>query len=147
MKAQRVRKLDPDGPLLDNAARIVATRLGEVRDLGSAALDSDAADDHHDLRIAAKRLRYVLELFGDRFGDEADAARLSARDIQDVLGDHHDACVAEERIRALLAESPNDTAAAFVAGRLVEREQARKSAYRDEWWNRWEDLREAAEEA
>ena len=76
MKAQRVRKLDPDGPLVDNAARIVATRLDEVRALGSAALDTDAATDQHDLRIAAKRLRYVLELTGDCFGDAADAARL-----------------------------------------------------------------------
>lgn len=100
MKAQGVRQLDPDGPLLDNAARIVATRLGEVRELGSNALDTDAADDHHDLRIAAKRLRYVLELFGDRFGDEADAARLSARDIQDVLGDLHDCDVLLPRIAA-----------------------------------------------
>ncbi len=113
MKAKRVRKLDPDGPLLDNAARIVATRLGEVRALGSTALDGDAAGDHHDLRIAAKRLRYVLELFGDRFGDDADAARRAAREIQDVLGDLHDCDVLLPRIAERVAALRADDARAI----------------------------------
>ena len=42
------------------------------------------------MRIAAKRLRYVLEIVGPCFGPEADAARDAARRLQSVLGEIHD---------------------------------------------------------
>ena len=42
---------------------------------GDAASEPDAAAVQHDLRIAAKRLRYVLEFTGACFGPEADRAR------------------------------------------------------------------------
>jgi CHAD domain-containing protein len=44
----------------------------------------------HDLRIAAKRLRYVLETVGFCLGEPAEGARRAARDLQGVLGDLHD---------------------------------------------------------
>jgi hypothetical protein len=90
LKARKVRKLDPETPLVENAARIVRTRLDEMRSFAPAALHPECATDQHDLRIAAKRLRYVLEATGFCFGDAADSARRRARDIQDVLGDLHD---------------------------------------------------------
>lgn len=110
--------------------------------------DGRAATDErlHELRLRGKRLRYSAELAAPMDGPSVRRLVSCAKKFQDVLGEHHDACVAEERIRALLAEHRDDTDAAFVAGRLVEREQARKAAYRAEWWNQWEDLREAAEE-
>ncbi len=90
MKARKVEGLDPAAPLRDNAARIVRTRLEEICSLAEPALDPAAATAQHDLRIAAKRLRYVLEVTGACFGAEADAARKAARQLQDVLGDIHD---------------------------------------------------------
>jgi hypothetical protein len=42
------------------------------------------------MRIAAKRLRYVLEVTGFCFGRPADTARRRARDLQDILGEIHD---------------------------------------------------------
>ena len=68
MKAKRVRKLDPEGPLVENAARIVGMRLDEMRSFAPAALHAECATEQHDLRIAAKRLRYVLESTGFCFG-------------------------------------------------------------------------------
>jgi CHAD domain-containing protein len=90
VKARRVEGLDPVAPLRDNAVRIVRTRLAEIRSLAESALDPAAATAQHDLRIAAKRLRYVLEVTGPCFGAEADAARKAARQLQDVLGEIHD---------------------------------------------------------
>jgi CHAD domain-containing protein len=90
VKAKPVRKLDPEGPLLENAARIVRVRLDELRSFVPAALRPESATEQHDMRIAAKRLRYVLETTGFCFGAPADAARRRARDLQDVLGDLHD---------------------------------------------------------
>jgi hypothetical protein len=98
MKAKPVRKLDPEGPLVENAARIVRMRLDEMRSFAPAALHPEFADEQHDLRIAAKRLRYVLETTGFCFGGPADTARRRARDIQDVLGDLHDCDVILPRV-------------------------------------------------
>ena len=64
MRARRVKKLDPAEPLADNAARIIRVRLDELRSFASRALEADRIRDQHDMRIAAKRLRYVLELTG-----------------------------------------------------------------------------------
>ena len=90
MKAKKVKGLDPRDPLLGNAALIVATRLAELRSFTPAALAPDASEVQHDMRIAAKRLRYVLETVGLCLGEPAEQGRQAARDLQDVLGDIHD---------------------------------------------------------
>lgn len=90
MKARRVKGLDPQAPLRSNAARIVRTRLDELRSLAQAALEPTASTAQHDTRIAAKRLRYVLEVTEVCFGLEAAAARRAARELQGALGDLHD---------------------------------------------------------
>jgi CHAD domain-containing protein len=90
VKARKVEGLDPGGPLRANAARIVGTRLEELCDLAGAALAPDAGGSQHDMRIAAKRLRYVLEIVGPCIGEEAEAARAAAKQLQSVLGDLHD---------------------------------------------------------
>ena len=66
--------------------------------------------------------------------------------LQDVLGEHQDACVAQQRVRQLLSQQP-DTDLAFVAGRLVEREEVRRAARRDQWRAAWQDVDAAAKAA
>src|SRR5205807_1070135 len=44
----------------------------------------------HDTRIAAKRLRYVLEMHTPVFGQQAARAAKEARKLQDLLGAIHD---------------------------------------------------------
>lgn len=90
MKARAIGGLDPDGPLSPNVARIVAVRLEELRGFVDDALASDAGEAQHDMRIAAKRLRYVLEIFASCLGEEADRGRRAAKRLQSVLGDLHD---------------------------------------------------------
>ena len=90
MKAREVTGLDPAAPLRPNAARIVSTRLEELRSFAEEALDPSGAEAQHDMRIAAKRLRYVLEIVGGCLGAEATAARKAARELQGVLGEIHD---------------------------------------------------------
>ena len=76
MKARSVKGLDPDGPLADNAERIVATRarraVGRSR---RRRCDPAEVEALHDMRIAAKRLRYVLEVTATCFGPYAGEAR------------------------------------------------------------------------
>lgn len=75
---------------MPNVARIVSVRLDELRSFADAALAVDASEAQHNLRIAAKRLRYVLEIFAPCLGEDAEAARGAAKRLQSVLGDLHD---------------------------------------------------------
>jgi len=112
VKARRVKKLDPSEPLADNAARIVSVRLDEMRSFAPKALKPGGIKQQHDMRIAAKRLRYVLEATEFCFGRSAQVARRRARDLQDILGELHDCDVMLPRVKRHLAELRDaDTAA------------------------------------
>ena len=65
VKARKVKGLDPAGALADNAERIVAVRLDELCAFAPRVLDPAEVEALHDMRIAAKRLRYVLEVTGE----------------------------------------------------------------------------------
>ncbi|HEY5814952.1 MAG TPA: CHAD domain-containing protein [Solirubrobacterales bacterium] len=90
MKARAIEGLDPAAPFRANAELIVRTRLDEMLALAPAALEPVASTAQHDLRIAAKRLRYVLEIVGPCFEPEAKAARDAAKRLQGLLGEIHD---------------------------------------------------------
>jgi CHAD domain-containing protein len=79
----------------------------------------------HGLRILLKRVRYAAELAAPN--DKARKRFLAdARTLQDLLGEHQDAVVAEQRLRTT-AVTDETTAIAFLAGRLVERQRARRA--------------------
>jgi hypothetical protein len=99
-----VKKTDPRAPLADNAARIVQARLDEMRSFARRALRPDDTQGQHDMRIAAKRLRYVLELTEFCFGAPAVTARRRARDLQDLLGELHDCDLMLPRVEGHLAD-------------------------------------------
>ena len=100
MKARKVNGLEPDGTLAENARRIVAVRLEELRSFVPRALDPKEVEALHDMRIAAKRLRYVLEITETSLGRPAAGGAKLARDIQDLLGEIHDCDVMLPRVRA-----------------------------------------------
>lgn len=98
MKARQVEDLDPAAPLRPNAVRVVRVRLDELRSFAPIALESSASKTQHDMRIAAKRLRYVLEIVAPCLGPEAQAARDAAKRLQGVLGEIHDCDVMLPRV-------------------------------------------------
>ena len=104
MKAGKVHGLDPSGALADNAQRIVAARLAELFAFAPAVLDERRVRELHDMRIAAKRLRYVLEVTAAPcFGPYARTAAKRAKELQDLLGEIHDCDVQLPRVRELAA--------------------------------------------
>ena len=56
-----------------------------------------------------------------------------------MLGEHQDAVVAGERLRAFAAAG--DPALAFAAGRIAEREEARRREARERWPSVWRRVR------
>ena len=111
MRAKKVKGLDPAGPLADNARRIVATRLKELRSF----------DPHgdpvtlHNMRIAAKRLRYVCELTGPALGRAAATGAREAKEIQTLLGELHDCDVMLELIQEHAERLRSEDSAAALA--------------------------------
>ena len=98
VKARRVEGLDPDGIAARQRRpdrRDPARRAARLR---RAALEPPRATAQHDMRIAAKRLRYVLEIIESCFGEEAAVARRAVKELQSVLGDIHDCDVMLPRV-------------------------------------------------
>ena len=126
MKARTVKGLRPWTRLDDAAERIVCERLDELWALGSEAAATGATETLHDLRIAAKRLRYVLEILGHTIGPYAEKATAQAKSLQDLLGDLHDCDV-------LLPRLEGEADLAEVADHLAAR-RARLHTEFDELW-------------
>ena len=104
MKARKVKDLDPIGPLGDNAERIVRVRLEELTSFMPKAADPREVVALHDMRIAAKRLRYILEVTGPCFGPYASGAVKMVKDLQDLLGEIHDCDVQLPEVGDFLEE-------------------------------------------
>jgi hypothetical protein len=107
VKARKVGGLDPDGTLADNLQRIIAVRLDELCGFMPEASDRDAVTALHDMRIAAKRLRYILEIGAPCFGPYAATAARRAKEIQDLIGEIHDCDETTPRVRALIEQAQN----------------------------------------
>jgi hypothetical protein len=105
MKARTVGGLDPEATLADNAERIVRVRLDELASFIPAALEPDQVTALHDMRIAAKRLRYILEVTAETcFGPYAETALKRTKDIQDLIGEIHDCDVQLPRVLERMEE-------------------------------------------
>jgi len=95
----------------------------------------------HRLRIALKRTRYAAELVAPKGGGRK-RFLADARVLQDLLGEHQDAVVAEQHLRGATVEDVR-TAAAFAAGRIAERQRARRERVQERLPAAWKRLRKS----
>ena len=130
MKAKKVKGLSPGMPLGDAAERIVATRLGELERLAPDAIADAGPGAAHDLRIAVKRLRYVLDSTAPVLDPYAQTARRHLKRLQDVLGDVQDCEVLIGRAETLRAALQAEDVASLVAHRADVTAARHRTAYR-----------------
>jgi hypothetical protein len=129
MKARDVTGLlHPDGPLVENMRRVILVRLDELYGFVPAALDPSEVEAAHDMRIAAKRLRYLLELSEPLYGKDAKRAAKVVKGLQDVLGEVHDC---DELI---------EVAATRGLDELVEHTRERRLVLHEAFTREWETL-------
>ena len=140
MRARRVKGLRPDMRLDDAAQRIVAVRLKELCSFMPAAGDPHEVQTLHDMRIAAKRLRYILELTDFCFGPYASKAARRAKQLQDLIGEIHDCDVTLPRVEALLAEVGPDDPAAPGLEAIAARVRTRRHALFHDFKHLWRKL-------
>src|SRR5580700_2003835 len=107
-KARAVPFVDPDASLFVHAAVSIGTRLDELISFEPYLLDANCVYELHQMRIAAKRLRYTMDLFQSAFDDFSRYGREFAgivtevKLLQEHLGNIHDADVLTPKLSAQL---------------------------------------------
>jgi CHAD domain-containing protein len=125
--------------------KIAARELKKVRK-AVRRLESDPDDATlHRVRIKAKRARYGAEIAAPKTGKKVEKLVSAAKGFQDVTGEHQDAVVAMQRLQELALEATQE--GAFAAGRVAEREEARKQAARKAFPKAWRKLDKAGKRA
>lgn len=72
------------------AYRAISRRIEELISFERYIPDPSRIAEHHEMRIAAKRLRYTMEIFSDLYQDGLKKPIQVVKKLQDLLGDMHD---------------------------------------------------------
>jgi CHAD domain-containing protein len=144
------------------AATRISNRLFALLQYERHVYNPDAVAEHHAMRIAAKKLRYTMEVYAPLYRRHLKKFLVRVKRIQEILGDLHDCDVWIDTVMVLLlnerSSGGKDPASPLheggrVAGYrhfLSEREKERKRIYRRlvRYWESiggsglWDDLRE-----
>ena len=159
----RLSQVEPASPrVYQQAYLITSLRLEEMLAYDACVYHPEQIEELHAMRIAAKRLRYTMEVFASLYDDGLKQPLQTVREVQDVLGDIHDCDVwvqvlpqfmAEERARTLKYFGHARSFGRLKAGLAYlqqERQQYRAERFQEfaEFWQQtlgkdvWGDLRQ-----
>jgi len=116
-KPKPIPQLDIHAPNDKNAHIIIKVRLDELYSWDACVDDPDRVQDLHNLRIAAKRLRYTLEIFETILPEQNASLRGEVEQIQEELGAWHDSDVMIALLQFSL--SSQDSESSHEDGRLA----------------------------
>jgi hypothetical protein len=85
-------------------------RIAELYSFEPAIAEPAWSHELHDMRIAAKRLRYTLELFAPQLGESGKRQTDRIKQVQEALGVLHDRDVEIEMVGAELSAAMADEA-------------------------------------
>ena len=104
-KARKVPGLEAGTRFADAAASGVEVRAAEVFDHLDGVLDTGDIERVHDMRVATRRLRAVLEVFARCFPKKEHKRLLrEVKELADALGERRDPDVAIASLERVLAE-------------------------------------------
>jgi CHAD domain-containing protein len=93
--------VEPDEVYRTAGARIVRVRARELFDHAEGVLDTRDIERVHDMRVASRRLRAVLEIFAPCFpASEFEGVLRDVKQLADALGERRDPDVHIEALRA-----------------------------------------------
>jgi CHAD domain-containing protein len=135
-------------PLTEDAARpadevlreVVAHTVKRLRHAVDVAVDSDHEESLHDVRKAAKRVRYTAEATLPVLGDPVRELVVGIKAVQEVLGERQDTFVTRPLCAQLGRQAFAAGENAWTYGRLHALEEARCEAAEREFWVRWPQL-------
>jgi CHAD domain-containing protein len=85
------QNIQPQAPSsFARAEQEILERLEELIALQDCLTRPDDCQSHHAMRIAAKRLRYTMEILQPMYGDRLDGVLDAIKQVQTLLGEVHD---------------------------------------------------------
>jgi CHAD domain-containing protein len=120
---------------------MILKRLDTLLEFAPFVSEPQKTKELHRMRIAAKKLRYTLEIFRPWQGARFDQYIFASRDIQDILGDLHELDALIEVLADLLKKSDKKMSVT-VAYLTRECASLRKGAY-GKFVRLWRDLQKA----
>jgi CHAD domain-containing protein len=126
----------PAGPVLARAIRRAGKRLSARIEVARAQGDRTPGEDSplHDVRKAAKRVRYTAEVAVPVLGGPAEALVACMEDIQEILGAAQDTVATRDRCVRLGRAAGAAGESAWTWGRLHALEEARADACATAFW-------------
>lgn len=112
----KAKGIDVASPLaIRRAEACLAQRLAELRSHAPGLDDPANIEEHHAMRIAAKGLRYTIEMLSPVFAGELEGPLAAAKQLQTLLGEIHDYDVWDGRIEQFEEKMRSRTANHFGA--------------------------------
>jgi CHAD domain-containing protein len=109
------------------AAFRISGRLNALLEFEQWVHDPDAIAEHHAMRIAAKKLRYTMEVYAPVYRRNLKKYLVRAKKIQEILGDLHDCDVWIDTVTAML---PDERPSSRSGIRHTPAKKSRETSYR-----------------
>jgi CHAD domain-containing protein len=118
--------------LFDRTSEHILSRVKDLLAWEYSLEEEEDAHGHHQLRIAAKKLRYTLEICDPAYQGELAPYIKSVKHVQSLLGDIHDCDVWVEYVDAFIEQERRATVAYFGHARPFNRLRPGLLLLRDE---------------
>lgn len=133
------------------AALRIGSRLLAMRSYEPWVEHADAVAEHHAMRIAAKKLRYTMEVYGPVYREGLEKPHGQVKKLQEILGDLHDCDVWIDHVARLLLKErgrmrsggkrPDTATLASLRLFLQDRERERDAIHR-RFMRYWKNLKD-----
>jgi hypothetical protein len=110
--------------VLKRARKHILARRDELLAFRDCLAHADQKGRHHEMRIAAKRLRYTMEICSPAYDDGLKDFVASVKDLQTLLGEIHDCDVWVDSLDAFLRDEKERIVGLFGHDRPVARLKA-----------------------